>query len=116
MYKDKERFAEVYFFYRIDIGGGQWRPVALISLYSAPDPTLLKISSDTLLVCRYRGDDSLVLVEAQAIKSVIAMVPFMEKPEGGRPRHHDGRYFVVEKPGLSLAELGIEEGLEVLQG
>ena len=69
-----------------------------------------------LLVCRYQRDDSLVLVEAQIIKSVIVMVPFMEKPKGGRPRCHDGRYFVVEKPGLSLAELGIEEGLEVLQG
>ena len=116
MYEDKKWFVEVYFFYRINVGGGQWRPVALISLYSAPDPTLLKISSDMLLVCQYRGDDSLVLVEAQAIKSVIVMVPFMEKPEGGRPRHHNGQYFVIEKPGLSLAELGTEEGLEVLQG
>ena len=90
-------------------------PVALVSLYSAPDPDLLKISSNTLLVCRYCGDASLTLVKAQSIKSVVAMVPFMEKPEGGRPRRHDGRFFVVEKPGLSLAELGMEEGLEVLQ-
>jgi hypothetical protein len=43
------------------------------------------------------------------------MIPFMEKPEGGRPRHHNGRFFVVEKPGLSLAELGVEEGLELPQ-
>jgi len=55
------------------------------------------------------------LVEAQAIKSVVAMVPFMERPEGDRPRCHGGRFFVVEKPGLSLVELGMEEGLEVLQ-
>jgi hypothetical protein len=66
-------------------------------------------------VCQYRGDHSLVLVEAQAIKSVVAMVPFMEKPGGGRQRHHNDRFFVVEKPGLSLAELGMEEGLEVPQ-
>jgi len=91
-------------------------PVALISLYSAPDPHLLKISSDTLLVCRYHGDASLVLVTAQSIKSVVAMVPFMERAEGGRPRRHEGRFFVVEKPGLSLVELGMEEGLEVFQG
>ena len=64
-------------------------------------------------MCRYHGDNSLVLVEAQAIKSVVAMVPFMEKPEGGGPRYHNGRFFVVEQPGLSLAELGLEEGLEV---
>ena len=65
MYEDKEQFVEVYFFYCINVGGGQWRPVALISLYSAPDPTLLKISSDTLLVCQYQGDDSLVLVRVR---------------------------------------------------
>lgn len=66
-------------------------------------------------MCQYRGDDSLVLVEAQAIKSVIAMIPFMEMSEGGRPRYHNGRFFVVEQPGLSLAELGMEEGLEIVQ-
>ena len=115
IYEDKERFGEVYFFYRISVAGDQWRPVALISLYSTPDPTLLETSSDTLLICRYCGDESLVLVEAQAIKSVVAMVPFMERPEGDRPRCHGGRFFVVEKPGLSLAELGMEEGLEVSQ-
>ena len=102
----------MYFFYRASLGGDQWQPVALISLYSAPDPALLEISLGVLLVCQYHGDDSLILVEAQAIKSVVAMVPFMEKPEGGR---HDGRFFVIEKPGLSLAELGEEEGVEIPQ-
>jgi len=43
------------------------------------------------------------------------MVPFMEKPEDGGTRAHSGRFFVVEKPGLSLAELGMEEGLEITQ-
>ena len=114
-YGDKERFGEVYFFYRISVEGDQWMPVALISLYSIPDPDLLKISSNTLLACRYHGDASLVLVKAESIKSVVAMVPLMEKPEGGRPRCHKGRFFVVEKPGLSLVELGTEEGLEVSQ-
>jgi hypothetical protein len=71
------------------------------------------MSSGTLLVCHYRGENSLVLVDAQVIKSVVAMVPFMEKSDGGRPRRHNGRFFVVEKPGLSLAELGMEEGMEI---
>ena len=115
VHEDKERFGEVYFFYRIGTEGDQRRPVALISLYSTPDPDLLEVSSGTLLVCRYFGDGSLILVEAQAIKSVIATVPFIEKSEGGRPRCHRGRFFVDEKPGLSLAELGMEEGLEVFQ-
>ena len=112
IYENKEQFGEVYFFYRINIAEDQWRPVALISLYSAPDPNLLETSSGTLLVCKYQGDNSLVLVEAQAIKSVVAMVPFMEKPEGSSQRSHSGRFFVVEMPGQSLAELGMEEGFE----
>ena len=115
IYNNEERFAEVQFFYRIGIRRNQWQPVALASLYSTPDPALLNISSGTLLVCQYHGDDSLVLVEAQAIKSMIAMVPFMEKPADGNPRRHNNRFFVVEKPGLSLAELGMEEGLELIQ-
>lgn len=95
------------------MGEGEWRPVALVSLYSGLDPTLLKISYGTLLVCQYCGETSLVLVDARAILSVVAMVPFMEKSGGGRPRHHANRFFVVEKPGLSLTELGMDEGLEV---
>ena len=66
-------------------------------------------------MCRYHGDQSLVLVDAHAIKSVVAMVPFMERLGSGRQRRHNGRFFVVEKPGLSLAELGMEEGLELEQ-
>src|SRR5579872_154619 len=103
MHNNEERFGEVYFFYRIPFEGDQWQPVALISLYSTPDPTLLEISSGTLLMCQHHGDDALVLVDAQAIKSVVAMVPFMERPGGGGLRHHNRRFFVVEKPGLSLA-------------
>ena len=86
-----------------------------MSLYSTPDLILLRISSETLFVCWYHKDDSLILVEPQAIKSIVAMVPFMEKPKGGRPRRHNDWFFVIEKPGLSLAELGMEEGLEILQ-
>ena len=66
-------------------------------------------------MCQYYGDNSLVLVEAEYIKSVIAMIPFMEKLEDDATRSHRGRFFVVEKPGLSLTELGMEEGLEVIQ-
>jgi len=112
-YNNEERFGEVYFFYRIHLKEDQWWPVALISLYSAPDPDILKTTSDVLVVCWYQGDESLVLVEAQAIKSSIAMFPFFEKAEEDRSRCHEGRFYIGEMPGLTLAELGMEEGDEV---
>lgn len=115
-YNKEERFAEVYFFYRICHEGDEWQPVALISLYSTPDPDILEMTSGVLAVCQYLGDDSLVLVEAQAIKSLIAMLPFLEKAEESRPRRHKGRFYVGEMPGLTLAELGMEEGEEALEG
>ena len=71
------------------------------------------MTSDVLVVCWYQGDKSLILVEAQAIKSLIAMFPFFEKAEGDRLRHHEGRFYVGEMPGLTLAELGMEEGDDV---
>lgn len=116
IYNNEERFGEVYYFYRISLEGDLWQPVALISLYSTPDPDILETTSDILLVCRYQGDASLVLVEATAIKSLIAMVPFLEKAEGGRPRRHKGRFYLGEMPGLTLAELGMEVGDEPPEG
>lgn len=73
----------------------------MVSLYSPPDPTLLNESYNTLRSCVPGGHNSLRVIDVKMIHSVIAMVP--HRPFGP---NLDQRCFVVEKPGLELAELG----------
>ncbi|KJA14969.1 hypothetical protein HYPSUDRAFT_149723, partial [Hypholoma sublateritium FD-334 SS-4] len=76
--------------------------LAVISVYSEPDPTLLKESAGTVVACRYRGDSSLVVIDFTSIVSVVGMVPHNFP---GLDVEEDWRY-VVEKPGLDVLELG----------
>jgi hypothetical protein len=75
----------------------QENTLALISLYSNPDPALLQASHHTLWSCKYQGDAALRAVDAKKIVGVAAMVPLPGV---------EGRYFVVEKPGLDIAHMG----------
>jgi hypothetical protein len=90
------------------------RTLALISLYSLPDRQLLEDSYATLFVCRYRGDDALVVVDAKEILAVISMAPLPLKPEEaaeeGADEKYGDLYYCGEKPGLDVMHLtGIVE-------
>jgi hypothetical protein len=107
------RLAEVYFFVHIsreeeDIG------LALVSLYSNPDPSLLDVSCNTLWSCEYQGDSALKFIDAKSIKAVVAMVPHTPTIEG-RDTHE--RFFLVEKPGFDVALMaGVEEDIQDDEG
>lgn len=79
---------------------GETRTIAMISLYSIPDPVLIERSSGALVVCGYEGDPCLVVLDVKAIQSVVAMVPFTQDD---RMMENPDQYFVVEKPGLNFA-------------
>jgi hypothetical protein len=102
------RIGEVYFFIHIsqessDIG------LALVSLYSRPDPTLLRISVNTLWSCEYQGDSALRFINVKSIQSVVAMIPHVPVIEG---QDAGERFFLVEKPGLDVAMMaGTEEAM-----
>lgn len=89
---------QFYFLATID---GECVALALVSMYSHPDPLLLHSSHGAVLVCTYAGDESLLVVSAKSILSVIAMVPF--KHSIGIP---NSAYFVVEKLGLDVVSMG----------
>ena len=98
---DGTRFAEVQYYFMITVGGAD-KTVALVSLYSLPDPARLANSFGTNISCTYEGDARLCVIDIKSIKSVVAMIP------------RQGRMFVVEKMGLDIAHLGgLEEDLEV---
>ena len=101
------RIAEVRFFALIDIGDDEV-PVALVSLFSRPDPTLLGLSVNTLWSCEYQGDSALEFIYVECIQAVVAMVPHAPVINGQDARE---RFFLVEKPGFDVAIMtGIEEG------
>ena len=71
--------------------------IAIVSIYSHPDPILLKASHHTLWSCSYRGNASLKVINVKAIVGVVVVVPLFGVQD---------RYFVVEKPGLDIAHMG----------
>ncbi|KAG1861768.1 hypothetical protein DFJ58DRAFT_871719 [Suillus subalutaceus] len=98
-YNGKLQFAEVYYFFQAIIHAD--RPpetLAVITLYSPPDVKLLQASHYTLWSCHHQGDAALVVINVKMIESVVAMVP--HKING------EDRFYVVEKPGLDVADMG----------
>ncbi|KAH9008896.1 hypothetical protein EDB84DRAFT_1280885 [Lactarius hengduanensis] len=93
---DETRIAEVYFFIHLHHEDGD-TALALVSLYSQPDPSLLRLSMNTLWSCVYLGDRALKFVDVKAIQSVVAMIPHRPSIDGRSAEDH---FFLVEKPGL----------------
>ncbi|KAF8991713.1 hypothetical protein BDQ17DRAFT_1432910 [Cyathus striatus] len=101
------KFAEVLYYHIIDNEDGTEDVVAMVSLYSAPNPHLLDISFNALISCKPLGDEGILVVNVKSIHSVVAAIP--HPPTPGHPEL-EGCVFIVEKPGLDIATLaGIEE-------
>lgn len=82
-----------------------------MSLYSHPNPSLLRLSVNTLWSCKYQSDAALRFIDVKSIQSVVAMVPHTPAIEGQDPGE---RFFLVEKPGFDVAIItGIQENLQV---
>ena len=94
-------FGEVQFFFQLKIDNEE-ETVALISVFGNPDQRLLQESSGALLVCEYRGNNSLEVVKT--ISTCIAMIPF-KNPE-------DNLFFVCNKMGVDVAFLGGAQEVE----
>ncbi len=95
------RFGEIYFYFRCRCDGKE-TTLAIISVYSQPNPILLTESHGSYASCQYFGDDNLVAVDVRCIESVIAMVPH-SPPYSNDHEHH---FFLVERPGLDIINLG----------
>jgi hypothetical protein len=91
-------------FYFTKTSGGETRELALVSLYSPPNQYLLDNSSGALIVCRYQGERTLVVIDVKWILSVVAMVPFRYRVDG-----LDNYYFMIEKIGLDVVDVDAEE-------
>ena len=99
-YNQVIHLCEVLYYFQCRIHGSLSN-VAVISMYSEPHPELLKESHGTFISCKYSGDNSLIVVNISCIQAVVAIVPhWLHGIQGD-----DDRFFLVEKPGLDVADL-----------
>lgn len=99
-------FAEVKFYF-VKKFGDSLQAFALASLFSPPNEYLLRHSSGTLVVCEYRGEEALVVIEVKSILSVVAMVPFDFLLDG-----RGSQYFMIEQIGLDVVDTDVPEDVE----
>jgi len=90
-----------------DNGVYRFVTVAMISVYSRPDPELLQRSTQTVWSCKHEGEQALKLVDVKSIQSVVAMIPHRPTLPSGV---EEERFFLLEKPGLGLVT--VEEDIE----
>ncbi|KAK0472587.1 hypothetical protein IW261DRAFT_1343370, partial [Armillaria novae-zelandiae] len=102
------RFAEVQYFFQLCFGEFI-HTLALVSIYSPPDMSLLAESFQTVYACDYQGDTNLCAIFVSDISAVVAMVPFFTITNEGDIITPKNRYFLVKKPGLEISELRGEE-------
>lgn len=100
----KHRFGKVYFYFRCR-SQGQEMTLAVVSMYSEPNPILLAASHGTFVSCQYLGDNALAVIEVSCIESVIAMVPHYPP----HSKDSDLHFFLIERPGLDIVNLGSAE-------
>ncbi|TBU61730.1 hypothetical protein BD310DRAFT_812862 [Dichomitus squalens] len=103
-----DEFAEIQFFFRIKLHD-HVKTLAMIAYFTPRDPEILTYSHGTLLACTHLGDSSRSVVYVKHIVSVIAMVPLplnsVEARTAGAATQFRERFFVVEKPGLEVANI-----------
>ena len=84
LYRGTVRIVEAMFFFRTKISGVR-ETLVLCSLYSSAYEQLHQETYGALNVFEYMGEDDLIVIRANAILSVVAMVPFSERIQGHPP-------------------------------
>ncbi|EJF56245.1 hypothetical protein DICSQDRAFT_71883 [Dichomitus squalens LYAD-421 SS1] len=87
------RYAEVQYFFRLrkmlDDGGTDDvnMTLAMLSVYTPPDPAIQHETYGVLKACRYQGDASREVIDAKEITSVVAMIPLPPRREEAEDPH-----------------------------
>lgn len=97
------RYAEVLFFFLIQKDDIQ-HTLAAVQIFSLPDSRLLNESYGTLHVCRFPGEEGVVVVDAKTLTDVVGMVPF-SRPVQERGDSNIKEFFPVEKISLTSTQI-----------
>jgi hypothetical protein len=97
------RYAEVLYFFVVYKGDLQ-HTLAAVQTFALPDPDLLKESYGTLRVCRFPGEEGVVVVDAKSLTDVVGMVPFRRHAQE-RGDLNQREYFPIEKMSLTSIQI-----------
>ncbi|TBU52199.1 hypothetical protein BD310DRAFT_789821, partial [Dichomitus squalens] len=113
------RFAEIQYFFGLkkmrEDGGTDDvdMTLAMVSIFTPPDPAILRDTYGALIACRYAGDRSREVITVKDIVSVVAMLPLAPRREEAEdPRAaelYSNRFYVVERLGFDMSSIGREE-------
>jgi hypothetical protein len=79
--------------------------LALVSLFSPPDPDILELSHRAAYICRHGGIGALTVVDVKTITAVVSMVPDYQVTTEGDIVVPENTFSLVEVPFLKLASL-----------
>jgi hypothetical protein len=74
-------------------------PVAVVTLFSEPDPYWLQQSHKTYCLCQEGGEAKTVVVSVQDLRSLMAMVPDESQQEMG------DMWCAIYRPGSHMAQI-----------
>ncbi len=78
----------------------------MLSIFGQPDKRFLDKSLNTLIVCRKGGENDIVVVDACCIEAVVAMPPLPLMEIEAADESYQDLYYVAEKPGLEVFQVG----------
>jgi hypothetical protein len=103
VFNGERRYAEVLYFFVVQKDDIQ-HTLAAVQIFSLPDPRLLDESYGTLHVCRFPGEEGVVVVDAKSLTDVVGMVPF-SRPVQERDDMNQGEFFPIEKISLTSTQI-----------
>ena len=107
VFNDECRYAEILYFFVVQKDDLQ-HTLAAVQIFSLPDPRLLNESYGTLHVCRFPGEEGVVVVDAKSLTDVVGMVPF-SRPLQERGDLNLAEFFPVEKISLTSVHQIMED-------
>lgn len=87
--------------------GSERKPLAVVSFYGEHHEELYQASSKTYVTMQHLGNSDVRVIDIESIQSVVMLAPDQQYANLHRDGSELNRYYLMEKPGLKLMEMGV---------
>ena len=103
------QFVDIHYFFSLKFDMTT-HTLAVGTLFSEPDLDLLNLSYSTVYACKLT--DHVTVFHVQRIEAIVAMIPYFKVMQDGNIITPENEYFLLEKPGLEIAQLLDQAGMD----